>query len=45
MKAFEIKDDECCLCGVSPRHVGSDANLSQVQIPLRRERRRSENIT
>lgn len=34
MKAFEIKDDKYYLCGVSPRHVGSDADLSQVQIPL-----------
>jgi hypothetical protein len=41
MKAFEIKGDEYCLCGVCPRNVDSDADLSQVQIPLRRERRRS----
>ena len=34
MKALEIKDDEYCLCDVSPRHVGSDADFSQVQIPL-----------
>jgi len=34
MKAFEIKDDEYCLCGVSPRHAGSEDDLSQLQILL-----------